>query len=160
MKPVAIARTGVDQPTGRAPTFPPMADADGSGRAILEGGDHVSPERPALPPAGLRGREQLADDDHVQAVCRIGARLAEALDHAHGRGILHRDVKPANILVSQYGRPLLTDFNLATHDDPPAGRLGGTLAYMAPEHLDAFDPQTNMPPAAADHPSDISSLPV
>jgi serine/threonine protein kinase len=133
-----------------------------NGRAILEAVDQLNPESPALRPAGLRGREQLAADDRIQAVCRIGARLAEALEHAHGRGILHRDIKPANILVGQYGRPLLTDFNLASRHDSAAGaasaRPGGTSAYMAPEHLDAFNPEGNTPPEAVDRRSDIYAL--
>ena len=55
--------------------------------------------------------------------------------------MLHRDVKPANILVNRYGRPLLVDFNVSTtrRDDARGEEpLGGTLAYMSPEHLDAF----------------------
>jgi len=60
-----------------------------------------------------RDREFLADCDLVEAACWIGARLAEALAHAHGQGVLHRDVKPANILLNRYGRPFLADFNIA-----------------------------------------------
>jgi serine/threonine protein kinase len=132
------------------------------GRAILEAVDLLSAPPAALHPAALRGREQLAREDQVQAVCRFGAGLAEALDYAHRRGILHRDVKPANILVSQYGRPLLTDFNLSSRTGPAAGpaatRPGGTLAYMAPEHLDAFNPEGNTPAEAVDQRSDTYAL--
>ncbi len=68
----------------------------------------------------------------------IALRVAEALEHAHSRGVMHRDVKPSNILIDGDGQPLLTDFGLArglageatlTLDD----QLMGTPAYMAPE---------------------------
>jgi serine/threonine protein kinase len=113
-----------------------------SGRAVLEFLDEQVRDPAALDLAALRDRELLAGLDAVEAGCWMGARLAEALAHAHGLGVLHRDVKPANILVNRYGRPLLVDFNVSRSsrptERPAAETLGGTLAYMAPEHLDAF----------------------
>lgn len=93
-------------------------------------------------PAQLADRQELAGFDHVAAVCFIGSRLADALGHAHRQGVLHRDIKAGNVLVSQYGRPLLVDFNMAESREPLGGEsmFGGTLPYMAPEHLDAFNP--------------------
>ena len=85
--------------------------------------------------------QTLGDMSYVQALLWIGARIADALAHAHERGILHRDLKPANILLTDQG-PMLLDFNLAADTkvatEATAARLGGTLPYMAPEHLEAF----------------------
>ena len=69
--------------------------------------------------------------------------LAEALEHAHDRGVLHRDIKPSNVLVIDDGMPMLLDFNLAREsvlddDEPGEATLGGTVDYMAPEHLEAL----------------------
>jgi len=63
------------------------------------------------------------------------AEVAEALHHAHCRGVIHRDVKPSNILVDTSGRPFLTDFGVALKegDFSKPGALTGTLPYMSPE---------------------------
>src|SRR6185369_17166983 len=71
------------------------------------------------------------------AAC-IGALLADALAVAHGAGIIHRDVKPANVMVAPGGRLLLTDFGVArleTEDSlvTKTGSVLGTPAYMSPE---------------------------
>lgn len=128
------------------------------GRAILDILDAEDTGPVALDPTGLREREFLAGCDAIEAACWVGARLAEALAHAHGLGVLHRDVKPANVLVNRYGRPLLADFNVAfTTRDDNMELLGGTLAYMAPEHLEAF--AADVPRAdAVDERADIYSL--
>jgi serine/threonine protein kinase len=114
----------------------------------------------ALDPAALRDREALAEMDAIEATAWIGARLAEALDFAHQRGVLHRDVKPANILVSPYGRPMLADFNISSQQVEEEGSemFGGTIAYMAPEHLDAFNPADDTTEAAVTAQADVYSL--
>ena len=70
----------------------------------------------------------------------ITARLADALDHAQCRDVIHGDVKPSNILLTADGNPMLLDFNLARKwsFDKTNGPLevpGGTMDYMAPERL-------------------------
>jgi serine/threonine-protein kinase len=78
-------------------------------------------------------RSGLSDEQAVRAI----AAVCDALAHAHERGVVHRDVKPANILVSNDGAVHLTDFGIARDEDarePTVDeRLLGTLSYMAPE---------------------------
>lgn len=72
-------------------------------------------------------------------VIRLGTEIASALDHVHAHGIIHHDIKPSNVLLSDDGSPFLADFGLARavddHSRSEPETLVGTLAYMAPEQL-------------------------
>ncbi|WP_425473332.1 serine/threonine-protein kinase, partial [Streptomyces montanus] len=79
----------------------------------------------------------------------IGAKVMDALAAAHRAGVLHRDVKPGNILLDRSGRVVLTDFGIATMEDPGdgstthltrSGELVGSLDYLAPERAQGHDP--------------------
>ncbi|MCO1582520.1 serine/threonine protein kinase [Crossiella sp. SN42] len=89
-----------------------------------------------------RSLQQVVDEDGPLppvVVARIGLAVVEALDNAHHRGILHRDVKPANILLADDGQIFLTDFGVArlTEAETAAttGALHGSPGYLAPERL-------------------------
>jgi serine/threonine protein kinase len=129
-----------------------------SGQAVVAALDTLRKGDPGFDPAALRDREMLATDNFAQAVCRVGGKLAEALAFAHARGILHCDIKPGNILLTPYGRPMLADFNVAfdrTRHTPGDTRYGGTLAYMAPEYHAVM---LGQPGGSADERCDIYSL--
>ena len=87
-----------------------------------------------------RNLKTLRDEDgplQPRAVAAIGAQIASALAHLHGKGMVHRDISPANVLVAADGTAKLTDFGIATWQsetytaDPTTG--GGTPGFQAPE---------------------------
>src|SRR5207302_145370 len=106
------------------------------GRQLLVALDKVQAV-PLPPPARSPGRHLLARANYVQALCWITAGLAEGLHYAHERGLVHLDVKPANVLLAADGQPMLLDFHLAQKPVPEGGLLpawfGGTPKYMSPE---------------------------
>lgn len=93
----------------------------------------------------LRGRGPLAPD----AAVKLGRQIAAALDTAHAAGVIHRDVKPDNILISTQGDAKLADFGVARVPDAALTKEGqflGTPCYAAPETLDegVYGPRTDL----------------
>ena len=90
----------------------------------------------ALEEAGAARPERLGRS-YVEAACRIAVEVARALDHAHRAGVVHRDVKPSNVILAPDGRARLFDFGLArmTTDErlTLSGDFVGTCPYMPPE---------------------------
>jgi serine/threonine protein kinase len=112
-------------------------------------------------PAGLVKEESLSEAfpfarrSYVEGVVWLGKELAAGLVAAAKIGIAHRDIKPSNVLLAWSGRPMLLDFNLSSGEDQAGNRVGGTLAYMAPERIESlladqltesesFDPQPDI----------------
>lgn len=109
-------------------------------------------------------RSFLARASHVEAVCWMGACLADALHYAHERDVVHLDLKPSNILLAADGQPMLLDFHLAQEpirpDGPPPLWLGGTPEHMSPEQEEVLASlRANQPiRRVVDGRSDIYSL--
>jgi WD40 repeat protein/tetratricopeptide (TPR) repeat protein len=105
---------------------------------LYEVGEHEG--RPFFTMQLVRGgslAETVGGKESPSRAARLVATVARAVDHVHRRGVLHRDLKPGNILLDERGRPLVSDFGLARRLDQSgslvAGAIEGTAEYIAPE---------------------------
>lgn len=89
-------------------------------------------------------------DDHppltISRVLEIGAQVARGLAYAHEHGVVHSDVKPANVILVNGRRPKLTDFGIARVAGAPTSELAGSPKYMSPEQVrgEALDGRTDI----------------
>jgi serine/threonine protein kinase len=106
------------------------------------------------PAAALSTQRSSAPQTFFRTTAELAVQAAQALHHAHQEGVVHRDVKPANLMVDVAGRLWVTDFGLAqVHNDPrltTTGALVGTLRYMSPEQASGDQ--------VVDHRTDLYSL--
>ncbi len=117
-------------------TFRDVPPDQRTGRHIVEALARLSRLLPGDHPPGGPFRKYLAQVSFDRAICWIAACLADALQYAHDRGLVHMDVKLSNVLVTADGQPMLLDFHLVRGPIDPGvpapDRLGGTRESMAP----------------------------
>jgi serine/threonine-protein kinase len=142
-----------------------LREAEAAGRlshpgivTIFDAGEEPETHAPYIVMEFVGGQsldKLLSGDDHklpVETALQLTRELAEALDCAHGQGVVHRDLKPANILLTEDGHAKIADFGVAKlnlSNQTLAGRALGTPAYMSPEQLNG---------EAVDGRSDLFSL--
>ena len=111
------------------------------GRAL----DRIDQEAPTVPLRGPQEEPTPASEaetpspERFRETARIGAQVADALAHAHSKGVLHRDIKPSNLILDEHGDVWVTDFGVAkVLEDATftlSGDVVGTLSYMPPERF-------------------------
>ena len=130
-EPAVTERFDPDATSGHAPAppafEPPPMGLDDSNSAVLPGGGAVS----AVEASGRRL-------PFFRSIAQVGLQAAQGLAYAHARGVVHRDVKPSNLLLDTTGVVWITDFGLAKAEEDgltQTGDLLGTFRYMAPERF-------------------------
>ena len=148
---VSRDRPGSELNVTRSSLHDSRESIDSVDRSYLE-----STSRLVRNPSREAGLLKLQGENYCETVLWIAGRLASGMAHAHDHGILHLDIKPGNILITDEGQPMLLDFHLSTlrnHLGPETPVVGGTLPYMSPEQILAFQDL-----ATVDERTDVYSL--
>jgi serine/threonine protein kinase/Tfp pilus assembly protein PilF len=138
--------------------------AERTGQALLDALNAAQRTLPIRLSSQGAYRRALARATYVEAVCGIGACLADGLHYAHERGLVHLDIKPSNVLLAADAQPLLLDFHVSLHPVAVGAMLpegfGGTGPFMSPEQARAWDAAEHgaAVPQAVDARSDLYSL--
>ncbi len=137
---------------GERVTAPTPTDAPP--HPVIQSPSHAA-DTQRRPQAVLSTQGSTRSPEFFRSVANLGIQAAEALEHAHAMGVVHRDVKPSNLMVDAYGHLWITDFGLAmTQTDTNltmTGDLLGTLRYMSPEQVAGRR-------SVLDHRTDVYSL--
>jgi serine/threonine protein kinase/WD40 repeat protein len=143
-----------DRPPASAPGTPATLDLQPAAAVADQGtpkGGSAGPASLSVPLPGHADSGQ-KPSSYWYSIARIGVQVANALEYAHHQGILHRDIKPGNLLLDMRGTVWVTDFGLAKTDDQHnlthTGDILGTLRYLPPEAFEGH----------ADCRSDVYSL--
>jgi serine/threonine protein kinase/WD40 repeat protein len=130
----------------------PLSVVEKSALPATDDGQRTTDTRPL---AALSTIPAFDSREHFRSTARLGIQAAEALQHAHDQGVLHRDIKPGNLMLDRDGKLYVTDFGLARIEADAGmtmtGDVLGTLRYMAPE-------QALAKRAVIDHRADTYSL--
>jgi serine/threonine protein kinase len=149
---IRALRQAAVRPTAAEPLTAPYLPSDPAAPAAPA----TTASAPPTPfPAAFSTERSAQSPAYFRNVAQLGVQAAEALDHAHQMGVLHRDVKPANLMVEATGHLWVTDFGLARFQADAnltlSGDLVGTLRYMSPE-------QALAQRGVVDHRTDVYSL--
>lgn len=132
---VTIHSTGLEETSGLNWICMPFLGRRTMQQAINDG-FYVEQEQSGLdtrrPKIDLFKNQKVLHEEHV---IWLAIMIAKGIAYIQTQGIYHGDLKPSNILLTDQGTPVLIDFNLAQSTSIETRRVGGTLPYMAPEHL-------------------------